>query len=57
METRRDAATCSRFPALRSSSRHSCSALVSFAILLGLTPIEPVDEVVLAAVVINLDLS
>ncbi|WP_394689459.1 ATP-binding protein [Hoeflea sp.] len=30
------------------------SALVSFAILLGLTPIEPVDEVVLGAVVINL---
>jgi two-component system nitrogen regulation sensor histidine kinase NtrY len=30
------------------------SALVSFAILLGLTPIEPVDQVVLAAVVINL---
>lgn len=30
------------------------SALVSFAILLGLTPIEPVDQVVLAAVVVNL---
>ncbi len=30
------------------------SALVSFAILLGLTPIEPVDQVVLGAVVINL---
>jgi two-component system nitrogen regulation sensor histidine kinase NtrY len=30
------------------------SALVSFAILLGLTPIEPVDEVVLGAVVVNL---
>ncbi|OCW58229.1 PAS domain-containing sensor histidine kinase [Hoeflea olei] len=30
------------------------SALVSFAILLGLTPIEPVDQVVLGAVVVNL---
>lgn len=30
------------------------SALVSFAILLGLTPIEPVDRVVLGAVVVNL---
>ncbi|MBU4529458.1 MAG: PAS domain-containing sensor histidine kinase [Hoeflea sp.] len=30
------------------------SALISFSILLGLTPIEPVDQVVLAAVVINL---
>ncbi|MBC7280462.1 PAS domain-containing sensor histidine kinase [Hoeflea sp.] len=30
------------------------SALISFSILLGLTPIEPVDRVVLAAVVINL---
>jgi two-component system nitrogen regulation sensor histidine kinase NtrY len=48
-----NAETCSRCPALRLSSR-LLSALVSFAILLGLTPIEPVDEVVLAAVVINL---
>lgn len=30
------------------------SALISFAILLGLTPIEPVDQVVLGAVAINL---
>ena len=30
------------------------SALISFTILLGLTPIDPVDQVVLAAVVINL---
>ena len=30
------------------------SALISFSILLGLTPIEPVDQVVLAALVINL---
>ena len=30
------------------------SALISFAILLGLTPIEPVDQIVLGAVVINL---
>lgn len=30
------------------------SALVSFAILLGLTPIEPVDSVVLTALVVNL---
>ncbi|WP_322990508.1 PAS domain-containing sensor histidine kinase [Hoeflea sp.] len=30
------------------------SALITFAILLGLTPIEPVDQVVLGAVVINL---
>ncbi|MDP2121493.1 MAG: PAS domain-containing sensor histidine kinase [Hoeflea sp.] len=30
------------------------SALISFSILLGLTPIEPVDQVVLAAVVVNL---
>jgi len=30
------------------------SALVSFAILLGLTPIEPVDSVVLAALIVNL---
>lgn len=30
------------------------SALVSFAILLGLTPIEPVDTVVLAALIVNL---
>ncbi|KJS10517.1 MAG: ATPase [Hoeflea sp. BRH_c9] len=30
------------------------SALVSFSILLGLTPIEPVDQVVYSAVVINL---
>jgi len=30
------------------------SALVSFAILLGLTPIDPVDSVVLAAVAVNL---
>ncbi|MDF1608936.1 PAS domain-containing sensor histidine kinase [Hoeflea sp. YIM 152468] len=30
------------------------SALISFAILLGLTPIEPVDQVVLGAVVVNL---
>ncbi|KGF66997.1 ATPase [Hoeflea sp. BAL378] len=30
------------------------SALVSFSILLGLTPIEPVDQVVLGAVVVNL---
>ncbi|WP_299863562.1 PAS domain-containing sensor histidine kinase [uncultured Hoeflea sp.] len=30
------------------------SALISFAVLLGLTPIEPVDQVVLGAVVINL---
>ena len=30
------------------------SALISFAVLLGLTPIEPVDQIVLAAVVVNL---
>ena len=30
------------------------SALISFAVLLGLTPVEPVDEVVLGALVVNL---